>query len=75
MPRAWSAAVKMTGAGLGLAVWVGWGCSDASERAHPAPSVLRSIARAARDAALPRAKSSLELHRSHHHGRNPELHR
>ena len=33
MPRAWSAAVKMTGAGLGLAVWVGWGCSDASERA------------------------------------------
>ena len=32
MRSAWSAAVKMTGAGLALGVWVGWGCSDASER-------------------------------------------
>lgn len=38
MPSAWSAAVKMTGAGLALAVWMGWGCSDASERSLDADS-------------------------------------
>jgi hypothetical protein len=32
MRSAWSAAVKVTGAGLALAAWLAWGCSDASER-------------------------------------------
>ena len=32
MRSAWSAAVRMTGAGLGLAVWMGWACSDAPDR-------------------------------------------
>jgi hypothetical protein len=32
MRSAWSAAVRMIGAGLGLALWVGWGCGDASDR-------------------------------------------
>ncbi len=60
MRGAWSTAVKMTGAGLALAMWVGWGCGDASERSLDADNRDAPRLTDLRSTLMPPSKDALQ---------------